>query len=72
MQNHHINGGRIHQRDAMSFRFLDIGHTPFSSCERGKILKFQKIQIMPVMLGMKRKLVISRIRKNTSSAYNFQ
>ena len=53
MQNHHISGGRTHQRDAISFRFLDIGHAPFSSLERGKILKFLKIRIMPVMLGMK-------------------
>ena len=63
MQDHHISGGRTHQKDAISFRFLDNSHALFSSLERGKILKFQKIRIMPVMLGMKRKLVISRIRK---------
>ena len=69
MQNRHISGGRTHRKDATSFRFLDIGHAPFSSLERGKNLKFQRIRIMPVMLGMKRKLVISRIRKNTCSAF---
>ena len=63
MQDHHISGGRTHQRDALSFRSLDNSHAPFSSLECRKILKFQKIRIMPVMLGMKRKLVISRIRK---------
>ena len=40
MQNHHISGGRTHRKDAISFRFLDIGHAPFSSLERGKNLKF--------------------------------
>ena len=69
MQNHHISGGRTHQKDAISFHFLEIGHAPFSTLERGKNLKFQRIRIMPVMLGMKRKLVISRIRKNTCSAF---
>ena len=68
MQNCHISGGRTHRKDATSFRFLDIGHAPFSSLEHGKNLKFQRIRIMPVMLGVKRKLVISRIRKNTCSA----
>ena len=29
MQNHHISRGRTHQKDATSFRFLDIGHAPF-------------------------------------------
>ena len=63
MQDHHISGGRTHQKDAISLCFLDNSHAPFSSLERGKILKFRKIRIRPVMLGMKRKLVISRIRK---------
>ena len=57
MQNCYISEGRTHRKDATSFRFLDIGHAPFSSLERGKNLKFQRIRIMPV------KLVISRIRK---------
>ena len=69
MQNHHISGGRTHREDAISFHFLEIGHAPFSTLERGKYLKFHRIRIMPVMLGMKRKLVGSRIRKNTCSAF---
>ena len=69
MQNHHISGGRTHRKDAISFCFLDIGHAPFSSLERGKNSKFQRIRIMPVMLGMKRKLVISRIRISAYSAF---
>ena len=31
MQDHHISGGRTHQKDAISFRFLDNSHAPFSS-----------------------------------------
>ena len=46
MQDHHISGGRTHQKDAISFRFRDNSHAPFSSLERGKILKFQKIRII--------------------------
>ena len=52
MQNRHISGGRTYQKSASSFRFQDIGHAPFFSCGGGKILKFHRIQIMPVMLGM--------------------
>ena len=37
MQNHRISGGRTHQKDVISFRFLDIGYAPFSSIKRGKI-----------------------------------
>ena len=29
MQNHHISGGRTYQKDAISFRFQDIGHALF-------------------------------------------